>query len=119
MMADGNAVLSLNPDGRTLFNHELVLREGGYTVVSIRTPIEARYEIEMGRCGIFLLSYIVPPVTCLDLVSAFRRYCPPGVVVFLTKDPQFGLPAADLLCLEGDDPYGIVPRIVALRAKAS
>jgi DNA-binding NtrC family response regulator len=118
-MAVENSVLSFDPDRKTLLNHELALRDVGYSVISVSSAVQARYEIEMGRCGILLLSYLVAPVVCLDLVSAFRRYCPPGVVVFLTKDLQFSLPAADLLCLESDDPHGIVPRIVALSAKAS
>ena len=118
-MAAENSVLSFDPDRKTLHNHELALRDGGYSVISVSSAVQARYEIEMGRCGILLLCYIVPPVVCLDLVSAFRSYCPPGLVVFLTKDSQFSLPAADLLCLESDDPRVIVTRIVALRAKAS
>jgi hypothetical protein len=87
----------------------------GYAVISVSTPIQARYEIEMGRCGIFLLSHIVPPVICLDLVSLFRRYCQSGIVIFLTKDSQAGLPDADVLCLEGDDPHAIVQKIATLR----
>lgn len=118
-MVDDNAVLSFNPDGKTLFNHELALRDGGYAVISVSTPIQARFEIEMGRCGIFLLSHIVPPVVCHDLVALFRRYCHTGIVVFLAKDPQAGLPDADILCVEEDDPRAIVARIVTLRARAS
>jgi DNA-binding NtrC family response regulator len=118
-MVDGNSVLSFDPDRKTLLNYELALRDGGYSVISVYSAIQARYEIEMGRCGILLLSFIVPPVICLDLVSAFRRYCPPGIVVFVTNDLQTGLTTADVICLEGDDPHAIVPRIMALRSKAS
>ena len=100
---DDNAVLSFNPDGRSLFNHELALRDGGYAVISVSTGIQARFEIEMGRCGIFLLSHIVPPLVCLDLVGLFlRRYCHDrGIVIFLAKDPQAALPDADILCVGG------------------
>ena len=32
------------------------LRENGFEIISAATPLQARFEIEMGRCGIFLTS---------------------------------------------------------------
>jgi hypothetical protein len=118
-MGDENAVLAFNPDGKTLFKHEIALRDGGYAVISVSSAIQARYEIEMGRCGIFLLSYIVPPIVCVDLVGLFRRYCHSGIVIFLAKDPEASLPDAEIFISEEDDPQTMVSRIATLRAKAS
>jgi len=59
-MASENIVLSLNPDGQKLHGQEgqeSVLRENGFEIISAATPLQARFEIEMGRCGIFLTSY--------------------------------------------------------------
>jgi hypothetical protein len=47
---DHNMVLSLSPDQRTLASREVTLRSSGMKVISVMSPIQARFEIEMGRC---------------------------------------------------------------------
>jgi hypothetical protein len=77
-MAYENTILSLNPDGHTLLSKEVALRENGFEIISVASPLQARFEIEMGRCGIFLTSYITPVAIYHDLASLFRPSCPDG-----------------------------------------
>ena len=119
-MAYENTVLSLNPDRQSLLNHESALRENGYVVISVYSPLQARFEIEMGRCGIFLTSYITPFVIYQDLANLFRRSCPGGSVVYLAAHPADAAAGADLLLSEQDDPHSIVEKLRAIQsAKAS
>jgi len=46
---DQKTILSLSPDQRALASREVALRNGGMKVISVMSPIEARFEIEMGR----------------------------------------------------------------------
>ena len=48
---------------------ESVLRDNGFEIISAATPLQARFEIEMGRCGILLTSYITPFAICRDCES--------------------------------------------------
>ena len=118
-MAYEDAVLSLNPDTKTLFSLEAALRGVGFKVISVSTPIQARFEIEMGRCGVFLSSYVMSSVICRDLVNLFRSSCPGGLVVYSMKDEDEGMPQADIVLSGADDPQAIALKIAAMRAKAS
>ena len=113
-MARENIVLSLNPDGQKLHGQESVLRENGFEIISAATPLQARFEIEMGRCGIFLTSYITPFAIYRDLANLFRRSWPNGLVIFLMEHPDDNIPDADVL-LSGEEPPGAV--IQAIRSK--
>src|ERR1700727_2173156 len=86
LMAHEKTVLSLNSDGHSLLKQEVALKKGGFTVISVSSAIQARFEIEMGRCGIFLSSYITPPPIYSDLASLFRRSCPDGLIVFIAEN---------------------------------
>jgi hypothetical protein len=57
-------------------------------VISVMSPIEARFEIEMGRCGVFLICYRVSPIAADELTTLFRRHCPQGQIVFVTELPS-------------------------------
>jgi hypothetical protein len=91
---DKNTVLSLSPNQDALAKREATLRSGGSKVVSVLSPIQARFEIEMGRCGVFVICYRVSFVICYrvskeqaeELTRLFRRNCPEGRVIFVT-DP--------------------------------
>ena len=113
-MARENIVLSLNPDGQKLHGQESVLRENGFEIISAATPLQARFEIEMGRCGIFLTSYITPFAIYRDLANLFRRSWPNGLVIFLMEHPDDNIPDADVL-FSGEEPPGAV--IPAIRSK--
>jgi hypothetical protein len=116
-MADENTVLSLNPDGQTLRSQESALRENGFEVISVPTPLQARFEIEMGRCGVFLTSHITPLPICRDLISLFRVSCPDGTVVFLTSPSFEQAVEADIVLSAQDDPQGVVNRLCAYQEK--
>lgn len=116
-MAHENTVLSLNPDGQTLRNREAALREGGFEVISVPTPLQARFEIEMGRCGIFLSSHITPLPIYRSLADLFRRNCPKGSVIFVTHHPDDDVPEADVLLFDKDEPRDIVRWIVSKQAR--
>jgi len=81
---DKNTVLSLSPDQRALASREVALRSGGLKVVSVMNPIQARFEIEMGRCGVFLICYRLSATDAGDLTRLFRNYCPQGKIIFVT-----------------------------------
>ena len=117
-MASENIVLSLNPDGHTLRSQESALRESGFEVISVSTPIQARFEIEMGRCGIFLSSYITPLPIYHSLADLFRRSCPHGAVIFVTHQHDDNVPGADVLLSSEDEPQAIVRWIISEQRKA-
>ena len=110
-MAYENTVLSLNPDGQTLRNQESALRESGFEVISVHSPIQARFEIEMGRCGIFLTTHITPLAIYCDLASLFRRNCPNGLVIFMKQHPEDQIPDAHILLSDRDEPQAVVKSI--------
>jgi len=117
-MAHENTVLSLNSDGQTLRRQEAVLREIGFEVISVSSPLQARFEIEMGRCGIFLSSYITPLPIYRSLADLFRRSCPHGSVIFITHQPDDSVPEADVLLSSEDEPQAIVRWILSKQRKA-
>ncbi len=110
-MADLNTVLSLNPDGQTLRVHETALREAGFQVISVSTPLQARFEIEMGRCGVFLTGYITSLAIYRDLAGLFRVNCPPGLIIYLARDANDTVPEADILLSQQDEPRSIVDKV--------
>lgn len=112
-----NTVLSLNPDGQTLRSQESALRESGFEVISVSTPLQARFEIEMGRCGIFLSSDITPLVIYRDLANLFRRSCPRGLVIFMTHQPDDNVSEADVLFFSEDEPQAIVQWIISKQVR--
>lgn len=114
-MAYENTVLSLNPDRQKLLTHEAALREGGFQIISVSAPVEARFEIEMGRCGVFLANYLAPIAIYRDLASIFRRSCPSGLVVYVAQRPDDNIPEVDILLSDEDEPRSIVKRIRAMR----
>jgi hypothetical protein len=112
-------VLSLNPDRQSLLDHESALRESGFAVTSVYSPLQARFEIEMGRCGVFLTSYITPLVIYEDLASLFKRSCTSGLVAYVARR-QEAIPGADILLSDQDEPRSIVERLRSKQAaKAS
>jgi hypothetical protein len=99
---------------------ETALRESGFQVITVTTPLQARFEIEMGRCGIFLASSITPSAIYRDLAELFKRNCPDGLVVYLSDHNPNPVPEADLLLPEKDEANAIVRKIRAMKtAKTS
>ena len=118
-MAYENTVLSLNPDGQTLSRQESALRQAGFEVISVSTPLQARFEIEMGRCGVFLSGYITSLPIYRDLASLFKRSCPNGVVVFLLQFREDMGPSSDVLLSDSDEPDLIVQKVRSIRSMQS
>ncbi|HEY6763674.1 MAG TPA: hypothetical protein VI386_02795 [Candidatus Sulfotelmatobacter sp.] len=116
-MAIDSTVLSLSFDAETLRRRESALRKEGFEVISVHSPAQARFEIEMGRCGIFVTCRLVPDIINRDLMSLFRRYCSTGWIVFVTGDDESSTttyePPADVRVPESQDPEGIVQALVA------
>jgi hypothetical protein len=59
-------------------------------VISVTSPIEARFEIEMGRCGVFLICYRLSLIAADELATLFHSYCPRGQIIFITELPGDG-----------------------------
>src|SRR5712671_5501717 len=116
---DKNTVLSLSPDQRALASREATLRSGGMKVISVMSPIQARFEIEMGRCGVFLICYRLSPIAADELTTLFRRYCPHGQIIFVTELPgDERVPAeANLAVPESNGPEDIL-RALGRKPKA-
>jgi hypothetical protein len=112
-----NTVLSLNPDGHTLLSKEVTLRANSFAVISVSSPLQARFEVEMGRCGISLTSYITPLAIYHDLAGLFSRSCPGGLVVSVAHDSDDHIPVADIVLSDRDEPNVIVQRIRLVQAK--
>ena len=84
---DDNTVLSLSSDQAILNWREIALRNGDMRVVSVMSPIQARFEIEMGRCEIFLVCYRLSKTPVDDLTRLFRKICPRGLIIFVSEVP--------------------------------
>lgn len=82
---DKNTVLSLSPNQHALAVREAALRSGGLNVISVLSPIQARFEIEMGRCGVFVICYRVSKDQAEELTRLFRKSCPEGRVIFVSQ----------------------------------
>jgi PleD family two-component response regulator len=95
-MASPKTVLVLNPNNQLLQKDEEALRQNGFEVVSVNTPLQARFEIEMGRCGVFLTCYLTPVAIYRSLAELFKRYCPGGLVIFITQSDEDHVPFADV-----------------------
>jgi hypothetical protein len=112
-MATQPKVLSLSFDAEKLQRRESALRAQGFEVKSVYGPGQARFEIEMGTCGVFVTCRLVPDIVNRDLINLFRRSCPKdGLVVLVTADAVSSKspyePHADVLISESQDPEGIV-----------
>lgn len=107
-----STVLSLGFDVPKLKLREAAICAGGFGVLSVTSGAQARFEIEMGRCGIFLTCDRVPAAENRELISLFRRNCSSGWVIFVTTDDDASLRAdhmdADVWVREADEPESIV-----------
>ena len=91
MLTPQTTVLAFSNDPEHLRERESAIRKGGFGVASVSSEITARFEIEMGRCGVLLICYTIPPSVSSELASLFRRSCPGGLVIVVMNDQ----PASD------------------------
>ena len=105
-------ILSLSFDHQKLQERESAFLEHGFEVKSVYSPGQARFEIEMGACGVFVTCRQVPDIVNRDLIDLFRRYCGDhGVIILVAEDDSSKSPyepEADLRIPESRDPQGIV-----------
>jgi hypothetical protein len=101
-------VLSFSHDPEQLRKREAAIRNGGFDVIPVSSEMAARFEIEMGRCGVLLICYTIPPPVSGELADLFRRSCPGGLIIVVTKDRQTALGHADAIVPASDDPEAIV-----------
>lgn len=85
---DKKAVLSVSPSEDALIVRHTALQNAGMHVTSVLTLTEARFEIEMGRCGSLLMCHRLSARQAEDVARLFRRYCPEGRIVFVTDGPH-------------------------------
>jgi len=100
MLTPQTIVLSFSNDPEHLRERESAIRKGGFGVVSVSSEIAARFEIEMGRCGVLLICYTIPPSVSRELTSLFRQSCPGGLIVVVpneqaSSDADIVIPATD------------------------
>ena len=110
MLMDRNTILSLSLDQEALVSRETALRNEGMKVISVMSPVQARFEIEMGRCGVFLICYRLSEMAARELTQLFRSSCPEGRIIFVTKgsDDKKAPVEADIVIPESKDPELIV-----------
>jgi hypothetical protein len=111
-------ILSLSFSAETLRVRELALRAHNFEVKSVLSPGQARYEIEMGQCGIFLTCAAVPDIVNQDLMNLFKRYCGKDGLIILVEGDEVSSktaypPPADIRIPKSLDPEGIVQALQA------
>ena len=113
-----STVLSLDFDVPKLKLREAAIRAGGFDVLSVSSGAQARFEIEMGRCGILLTCDYLPAAENRELISLFRQNCSGGWVILVTSDDNTSLDKdhvdADVWVREADEPEGIVESLRSL-----
>ena len=82
-------------------------------VISVLSPIQARFEIEMGRSGNLLMCHRLSREQADDLAKLYRQYCPEGRIVFVTEGSSHASAEADAYVPEASGPQELVQ---ALRA---
>jgi hypothetical protein len=92
MKTNENTVLSFSFDPDLLSQREAALRGAGFEVISVKTESQARFEIEMGRCGVLVICYTASAGTIQDLTKLFRRNCPTGSIVFVMNRTDESVP---------------------------
>ena len=115
-------ILSLGFHHEALHQREEIFRLSGLTVVSVTSPAQARFEIEMGRCGVFVSSTLVPDIVNADLFSLFRKSCPDGLAICVTNSKSLLPTSKTLAHVEIDEslgPEGILQIILDQMQKAS
>lgn len=110
-------ILSLSYDPEELQRRESTLRAHGFEVKSVYSPGQARFEIEMGTCGILITCALIPDIVNRDLMDLFRRSCgAQGLIIFVASDNSASNspyePEADIRIPQSQDPEGIVEALL-------
>ena len=108
MQSPQPTVLSFSNDPEQLREREAAIRNSGFGAISVSSEIAARFEIEMGRCGVLLICYTIPPLVAKELAGLFRVSCPTGLIIAVTTDRKTVSGDADLIIPSADGPDGII-----------
>jgi hypothetical protein len=111
-----NKILSVCPSRENLTDRETALREAGFEVVSVLSDTQARFEIEMGQCGVLLMCFRLFPEQVQELSRLFRKYCPDGRIIFVMAEEHEPPIDADVVLRDMDGPRAL---LTALRGKAA
>jgi len=116
---DQNSVLSCSPNEEALIVRHTLLSNAGMNVTSVMTLTEARFEIEMGRCGSLLICHRLSSPQLDDITTLFRRYCPKGRIVFVTGGtiPDHVPEAVDIYVPESSGPLQILNALQEFQSK--
>ena len=106
MLTAQTTVLSFSNDPEHLHEREAAIRNGGFGVVSVSSEIAARFEIEMGRCGVLLICYTIPPAVSSELAGLFRQSCPSGLIIAVLNEQSAS--DADVVIPASDGPDAVV-----------
>jgi hypothetical protein len=104
-------LLSLRSD--KLKRREAALRKHGFDVKPVASPGEARFEIEMGRCGVFITCGLIPDIVNQDLMELFRKFCSRDAIVVWVAGENTSRPSPyklqpDISVPSALDPDGII-----------
>jgi hypothetical protein len=111
-LTEGVTVLSFSSDHGKANGRAKILKQNGFEVRCVSSPVQAQFEIEMGQCGVFVTCPLVSQLVTADLVGVFRRYCPDGIVVFV-KSERARTIDADITLDESDDPAKLAEAILS------
>src|ERR1700753_2940520 len=98
-------VLSLSFDAGELAQPAETLARHGFEVQSVSSPAHARFEIEIGRCGIFVTDSMIADLVNADLFELFKKNCPDGVTVYVVRGslrPGARTPKADFVIAQAE-----------------
>ena len=101
-------VLSFSNDPEELRAREAAIRSSGFDVISVSSEVAARFEIEMGRCGVLLICYTIPPSVAKELAGLFRVNCPTGVIIVISTEQKPILGDADVIIPASHGPDAIL-----------
>ena len=102
-------VLSYSGDRNALIQRERAFRRNGFEVVSVENESQARFEIEMGRCGILLICFRTHPEKTREMAELFKRNCPEGSIIFvMNQSPDRAPHGVDYIVPESAGPEAIV-----------
>ena len=104
-----DTVPSYGVDGIALTQRELALRRNGFQVISVESESGARFEIEMGRCGVLLMCFRIYPDRTRELAALFKKSCPNGIITLVVDEiPDSAPEGVDYVVSESAGPEAIV-----------
>jgi hypothetical protein len=95
-----DAILSVSPYQDFLDARRIALEASGFPVISVSNESAARFEIQMGRCGVLVLCHRLHQDVNHSLSQEFRKYCPDGIIVGIVGAEPDALPKQTDICVK-------------------